>query len=307
MVERYLHDDKAGNLHDVWKHFILSEYIRIRSRKNRQLTYIDTHCGNFYYKNCKYDQLQSGLLNIPNAIENLPDSTYKNLLKVYSAKFGKDDTGSDYLLYPGSLALASYLLIDTKSNIIGCDTDEEVSNKCRKNMKLFKRVTKTPLSFNCYNLDGFEFAMKSVSENNKVQSIIFIDPPYYPNSREDWEKSLALIDKVISTPNGMTLILWYCIYNIDLDSHEGYVLKVLDKLNKNTFVNALNVSLQIQPLTQNYKKSITGMLIINPKISSSLITNRLTNSGIIDLALMLLPKDSSWASPRVRFEFIGSK
>lgn len=297
MRERYIHDQKAGNFHDVWKHFILAEYLRLCS-KNGVMTYIDTHSGSMAYKNQCPEQLNTGILKFPNKLLDIPPSTYSQVLDFYGAEIGEENNQS-YLLYPGSLAVAAYCFLNIKGKIIGCDISEVISNRSLKSMKLFKKYSKTQLEFSSVNMNGYDFA-KSYIENNKETGIVFVDPPYYPNEKNDWDQCIDLLSYIIGKST-WSYVLWYCIYTNSISSHLGYYRHFKDIIFEYK-VNAVDIQLQISPLTSTYNKSITGMLIVNPHVKSSELINQLNNSGMGILGNMLGNQEMA---PKIKLEIVG--
>lgn len=302
MTERYVHDQKAGNFHDVWKHFVLSEYIKLRGTIS-PLTYIDTHAGSLAYRNTRQDQLLTGILNFSNGISDLPSSFYREVLQSFGSKIEYDEQKKEYaLFYPGSLMIATYGLKETGSKVIGCEINDELANKCIRNMTLVKNALKTPIEFKCVNADGYQFAGQYINDNETDQGVVFVDPPYYPDEQVDWNKCNKVLESVISNHN-WTYVLWYCIYSTDPSSHYGLYSSFKEKLSKQSF-SSVDFQLQITPLTQNYSKSVTGILIMNPVVSVDDFVLSMYRSGVLKVAQLLKPKGSEWG-PKVNLEIMG--
>jgi 23S rRNA A2030 N6-methylase RlmJ len=302
LSERYVHDQKAGNFHDVWKHFILAEYIKMCADLS-PLTYIDTHAGSLAYKNNSLDQLVTGIMKFPNNFNDIPPSTYSQLLKFYGARYEIEKrTGEHVLLYPGSLAVASYCMLQSEGHIIGCEINEAVFQKCKRNMEVFKRVSRTPLAFKCLQTDGYKYAKNYIKVSKAERGIVFVDPPYYPNEGDDWGECLDLLSNFKDSTN-WSYVLWYCIYTDNLNSNMGYFGEFKDQVLNHKF-KAIDIQLQVNPLTATYAKSVTGIYIVNPIIKGHDFIARLHTIGLGKIASLLKNTNDSWG-PKIHIDMVG--
>jgi 23S rRNA A2030 N6-methylase RlmJ len=302
---RYSHDEKAANLHDVWKHFVLVEYLQTRLRKVPQkMTYIDTHAGAFTYKNSNMLQTASGILNMKQGFESLPECKYKEILANYGAHITRNEEKT-VVYYPGSLAFSSWLLQNRENIVLGCDTNPEMVKKCKNQSALFNKMTKSHIIFDFFNEDGFVFAQEYVEKNRMRNGVVFIDPPYFPNEHEDWESAFELIDLVARKAPAWSLVQWYCVYTDSPSSSLGYYhetmayLKTLAKI-----ASTINISLQIRPLSSDYAKAISGLIIVNPRIDEAEFSASLFHAGIKKIVNSLALKDNNWG-PLFDIKFIG--
>lgn len=309
MTNRYMHDQKAGNLHDVWKHFILAEYLMAATNSQtlnttrKPITYIDTHSGSFSYKNDQQEQLKSGVLNFPNGLNDIPASSYAKILSFYRAEIEQDEFGTYRLLYPGSMAIAAYSFLNTHGTIIGCDINEEIVEKGKRNMALLKRVTKSNMNLQYVQGDGYTFAMDFINNSFENQGIVFVDPPYYPDEHIDWNKNKNFLSKIYSINKNWTYILWYCAYTNNIESHLGHYNNFKELVTAKG-LNAVDIQLQIQPLTPKYKKAVTGMYIVNPLIDCDSFLSNLYTAGIGKIASLLKIPDQSYGY-KVNIETVG--
>ncbi|SCM82324.1 hypothetical protein KL86SPO_50095 [uncultured Sporomusa sp.] len=304
VLRRYLHDEKAANFHDIWKHFILVEYVRLRANfPMRKITYIDTHAGSFAYRNSNEIQLRSGILNFTSGFDSLPECTYKNIINIYGSKITKDgDNITTY--YPGSLAFSSWLLRHNRNKIIGCDINSDMIKKCEKQALLFKKTLKSRIQYDFFIEDGYGVAEEYIKTNREENGLVFIDPPYYPDEKTDWNKSLNLVNIINEVPR-WSLVQWYCVYTDDTRSCLGYLNNTMEVLKNNAkFLSAINISLQVRPLSKEYAKTISGILIVNPVIDVSKFSSALIKSGIKEIGDSLSPIDVKWG-PKIDIEFIG--
>ena len=236
----YQHIYHAGNAADVHKHALLAAMLDYLTRKDKPLSYIETHAGRGLYDLAspeaqKTAEAQAGVAALA---QNLPqDHPY---LQALGQVRGDHGTAS----YPGSPLLAKTLLrADDKMHLAELHPQEfdALETVLAPRAKLYKE-------------DGFEMAHK-VTPPTPRRGLLLIDPPYEVKS--DYERIPTQITKLHRKWNVGVIALWYPILT------NGAHTPMLGKLESLKLPDPLRHEVRFPPAKKGHKMLGSGMFVIN--------------------------------------------
>ncbi|MFQ1699831.1 23S rRNA (adenine(2030)-N(6))-methyltransferase RlmJ [Loktanella agnita] len=191
----YQHSYHAGNLADVHKHSLLAWMLAYMTRKDKPLSYLETHAGRGLYDLADAAAVKTGeaAKGIGQASDWFaPDHPYSNVLQRIRATHGRD-------AYPGSPLVAAESLrpID---NIHLAELHPQEFAALQANMSVYGGVLR--------QRDGYEMAL-SLCPPDPRRGLLLIDPSF--EVKADYQtipKTLAKIHRKWSVG---VLVLWYPI------------------------------------------------------------------------------------------------
>ncbi len=196
----YRHAFHAGNHADVLKHIILREALSYLTKKDKPLTYIDTHSGAGSYVldeglSAQNKEWVSGIERLSSAAAEVsPPASISDYLAAIDS-FKALNLG---MAYPGSPLIASGLLRRIDKGIL-CELHprdcEALTLACApyKNMHIYRE-------------DGFARLRASLPPPSR-RALIFIDPSY--ELEDDYDRLvLSVADSLKRFATG-TYIIWY--------------------------------------------------------------------------------------------------
>lgn len=208
----YQHIYHAGNLADVHKHTILSILLSEMIKKDKPLTYMETHAGRGLYNLNSEESLKTGEAN--KGIKNIHNN---NLHPPYALSIDKIKKliGEDY--YPGSPMIARLLLRDT-DNLNFMELHPQEHKALQKNMSVFA---------NCHihRRDGYEGVL-AISPPSPRRGLVLIDPSY--EVKKEYEQVSSFIKKLHKKWAEAVIMLWYPILKEGLHEKIKDSLKVLE-------------------------------------------------------------------------------
>lgn len=189
----YNHSRKAGNLGDVWKHFILVELANAIIKRSDSFCYIESHSGAPIHELPARGEWVEG-------VGKVSDNT--------SCDFEYISVVREWLKteqYPaGWVFMANELAKRFKKVEVGLfDTDDKVAATYPPLEE--KRISNS-IKVNFRQQNGFEFVDKISGAD-----LIFLDPPFYPNAESDWR----LLTNVCTSLNlsHSDFVVWYPFYD----------------------------------------------------------------------------------------------
>ena len=235
----YQHLYHAGNLADVHKHATLAWVLEYMTRKDKPLSYIETHGGRGLYD-----------LQAPEAVKTseaaagievaapwfAPEHPYARTLAACSAEHGAT-------CYPGSPWIASDLL-----------RGDDVLHIAELHPQEFEGLYDAVPGAHVHAIDGFDLAY-SMCPPTPRRGLILIDPSY--EVKEDYiaiPRHFAKIAKI--WPVGV-LILWYPI--LTDARHNSMRNSIMGALP-----NALNHEVTFAPAREGHRMVGSGLIIVNP-------------------------------------------
>lgn len=190
----YQHAFHAGNLADVHKHALLAVALDYLTRKDKPLSYIETHAGRGMYdlsgpQAQKTGEASAGIESLRAAFP--AQHPYRKAVEAVRAQHGA-------AAYPGSPALARHLLRETDTLHLAELHPQEFGALRRS----FRGHAKT------YRQDGFELA-HALCPPMPRRGLLLIDPPY--EVKTDYTAIPGHIAKIHRAWNVGGVMLWYPI------------------------------------------------------------------------------------------------
>lgn len=234
----YQHAFHAGNLADVHKHAALAWVLDYMTRKDKPLTYVETHGGRGLYDLDAQEakKTQEAAAGIDGVGAWFDDTPYGAALQACRAEHGAR-------AYPGSPWIASHVLR-------GDDVLHVAELHPREHQALLEAV---PTAY-IHHRDGFDMAY-SVCPPMPRRGVLVVDPSY--EVKDDYLQVPQHIAKIAkSWPVGV-MILWYPVLT---DNRHGAMLRSLSRV----FPDALRHEVGFAPARDGHRMVGSGLFVINP-------------------------------------------
>ena len=237
----YQHIYHAGNLADVHKHSVLAWMLAYLTRKDKPLTYIETHAGR-----ALYDLSDAAALKTSEAAQGIekvgdwfaPDHPFGQVLSITRATHGAQS-------YPGSPLIAATLLRETdKIHLAELHPREHAALD----------LAMSPYSVKCHNRDGFETAHALIPPTPR-RGMILIDPSY--EIKSDYDDIPRHIAQWHRAWNVGIVALWYPILT------NGAHVPMLNALS-GAHPAAFRHEVRFAPARPGHGMVGSGMFVINP-------------------------------------------
>jgi len=249
----YQHIYHAGNLADVHKHALLCTMLAHLIRKDKPLTYIETHAGRGLYDLAAPEAVKTGeaAQGIGVLAERLPsDHPYRCRLDEVRARFGPT-------AYPGSPLLAALSLRPT-------DVIHLAELHPQEHRALAEKMA--PFRAHLRQQDGFKAALALVPPIPR-RGIMLIDPSFEMKADyADIPRHMAAIHRKW---NVGILALWYPI--MATGPHRPMLAALHDR-----FPEALCHDVRFPPAREGHGLIGSGMFIVNPPWGTEAESARLT-------------------------------
>ena len=239
----YKHGFHAGNHADVLKHIVLIYLYKLQKKRNKSISYIDTHSGNGLYKYIskymeKNKEYKHGIKKIEKYVgENKLIKNYLNILKNIS----KNNN-----FYPGSPLIISSLSSNS-DKLYFCELHNNEFDSLKKNLNKFTNIKNI-------NTDGFEYLEKKLDYNKSY--FILIDPSY--EIKDDLFKINHILDN-LEKYGSSKILIWYPILNYEDND------RFIENLRKKGISRIINFELPIISNSKDRGMKGSGLLIINFK------------------------------------------
>lgn len=241
----YQHGFHAGNLADVHKHALLAVALAYLTRKDKPLSYIETHAGRGRY-DLHSDQAQktgeaaAGVARVDDWFA--PDHPYAQARAHIAAQHGES-------AYPGSPALAQYLLRQEGSCVDTmhlCELHPQEFEHLKANMR--------GSGAHVHKADGLAQA-QSICPPTPRRGMVVIDPSYEVKS--EFTALPDAIAKLHRKWNVGVIALWYPILTTGAHAPLVAGLKARD------FPQMLIHEVQFPPAREGHRMTGSGMAFIN--------------------------------------------
>lgn len=234
----YQHLFHAGNLADVHKHAALSWVLDYMTRKDKPLTYLETHGGRGLYDLMAHEAVKTGeaAAGIEAVARWFDGTPYGDVVSACRDEHGE-------AAYPGSPWIASRLL-----------RGEDVLHIAELHPQEHAALKDAVPAAHIHHGDGFGLAY-SVCPPTPRRGIMVVDPSY--EVKDDYDavpRHLAKIAK--SWPVGV-LVLWYPILT---DARHKGMLRALT----NTFPDGLRHEVAFPPARDGHRMVGSGLFVVNP-------------------------------------------
>ncbi len=229
----------AGNLADVHKHGLLAWILGYLTRKDKPLSYIETHAGRGLY-----DLASDAALKTGEAAQGIAKTKgWFNANHPFSQVLSEVAETHGPTAYPGSPMIANLLL-----------RGEDTLHLAELHPQEHAALSDLHLSAHIHKRDGFELAL-SIAPPTPRRGLCVIDPSY--EIKTDYE----MIPRVMAQlqrkwPVGL-LVLWYPVLR---DASHGGMMDALSA----QFPDALRHEVTFPPARQNHRMIGSGMFVTNP-------------------------------------------
>ncbi|WP_299880074.1 23S rRNA (adenine(2030)-N(6))-methyltransferase RlmJ [uncultured Sulfitobacter sp.] len=249
----YQHSYHAGNLADVHKHSLLAVMLDYLTRKDKPLSYIETHAGRALYDlndaaALKTAEAAQGIARVFNWFE--PDHPYARVLSQTRAENGPHS-------YPGSPLIAATLLRPT-------DHIHLAELHPREHAAL--TLAMSPYPVKCHLRDGFETA-HALTPPMPRRGLLLIDPSY--EIKDDYVQIPRHIAKLNRAWNVGIIALWYPI--LTSRAHAPMLASIMQ-----AHPAALRHEVSFPPARPGHGMVGSGMVILNPPYGLEDATKHLT-------------------------------
>lgn len=249
----YQHIYHAGNLADVHKHGLLAWMLAYLTRKDKPLSYIETHAGRALYDLTDPAALKTGeaAQGIAKTASWFPDAhPLAQCLRAVRDGHGPAS-------YPGSPLIAATLLRPTdRLHLAELHPGEHAALD----------FALSPYPVRCYQQDGFELA-HSLTPPTPRRGLMLIDPSY--EIKHDYNDIPRHIARITRAWNVGVICLWYPI--LTAGSHAP-MLTALTAGHP----GALRHEVRFPPARKGHGMVGSGMFIINPPYGLQAEAARLT-------------------------------
>lgn len=239
----YQHIYHAGNLADVQKHALLAWMLAYLTRKDKPLSYIETHAGRGVYELEAPEALKTGeaAAGISRVLENhglAADHPLSRAIDACRERFGASS-------YPGSPLVAAALLREMDSLHFAELHPQEYAAL---------RQALRPWHAKVHQQDGFELAL-SLAPPTPRRGLMLIDPSYEVKS--DYARIPGIIGKLHRKWNVGVIALWYPILT------DGAHQKMLSALETQALPGALRHEVRFPPVRAGHRMVGSGMFVVN--------------------------------------------
>ncbi|HEY0212639.1 MAG TPA: 23S rRNA (adenine(2030)-N(6))-methyltransferase RlmJ [Paenirhodobacter sp.] len=244
----YQHIYHAGNLADVHKHALLAVMIDYMIRKDKPLSYLETHSGRGTYALDANEALKTGEAAAGiSRIERLgwfpPDHPYMRALHAIRATQGPN-------AYPGSPVLAASLLRPVDS-IQLCELHPAEFAALRAAMAPYGGIL--------HHKDGLQMAL-AMAPPTPRRGILLIDPSW--EVKTDYQTIPRLMGQVARKWNIGVIALWYPILAPSVAASTDQTAMVRGLIAAHP--DALVSEVYFPPAREGHGMIGSGMFILNP-------------------------------------------
>lgn len=237
----YQHLYHAGNLADVQKHAMLAWVLAELARKDKPLSYLETHAGRGLYDLAAPEALKTG--EAAGGIERVeswfaPDDPYARVLAETRQRHGPR-------AYPGSPLVAALSLRPQDSLTLAELHPREGEVLARHLAPHGARIERR---------DGAEMAL-TLTPPTPRRGLMLLDPSW--EVKAEYETIPALMEKVHRRWNVGILMLWYPLLR---DARHGPMLERLEE----AFPEALRHEVRFPPVRPGHGMEGSGLLTVNP-------------------------------------------
>lgn len=242
----YQHAYHAGNLADVHKHALLARALDYMTRKDKPISYLETHSGRALYdltgaEAQKTGEAEQGITRLFKALPQ--DHPYIRALSAIRAQYGAN-------AYPGSPLIAQTLLRETDHLHLAELHPQEYAalrNAIRaENIKTYQQ-------------DGFAMA-QSLCPPDPRRGLILIDPSW--EVKTDYQTLPRFAASLTKKWNVGIIMIWYPILT---DAPHLPMLKALEAQHE----GAIRHEVHFPPARKGHRMVGSGMFVTNPPFGLS--------------------------------------
>ena len=237
----YQHAYHAGNLADVHKHALLASALDYLTRKDKPLSYLETHAGRGLYhldslEARKTGEAAQGIARVAGWFS--PDHPYARARADIAATHGP-------AAYPGSPLIAATLLRAMDSMTLAELHPAEHAALCKAIPRADTRILQE---------DGLAMALSRTPPDPR-RGLMLIDPSY--EVKTDYDRLPAILTQLHRKWNVGVLMLWYPILTSGVQS--GMVRSL-----RKSFPEALSHEVRFPPARPGHGMIGSGLFVVNP-------------------------------------------
>lgn len=238
----YQHAFHAGNAADVHKHAILSWVLDYLTRKDKALSYVETHSGRGLYDLGSAEAGKTG--EAAQGIERLldlfdPQHPYPTTVNAIRSELGP-------AAYPGSPLIASRLLR-------AFDHLHLAELHPKEHAALVDAIPARP-NTRIYHRDGLEMANALIPPDPR-RGLCMIDPAW--EVKDEYDKVARLIPKLVRKWNVGIVLLWYPVLR---DNRHRPMIRALTTALPDAKVHEV----AFPPAREGHGMIGSGMFMVNP-------------------------------------------
>ncbi len=249
----YQHIYHAGNLADVQKHALLAVMLDYLTRKDKPLSYLETHAGRGLYNLSSDEAVKTGEADAGIAAVGdwfAPDHPYRKALDQVQNLYGANS-------YAGSPILAETLLRKTDKMHLAELHPQECEALNGAMMGSGAKI---------HEQDGFAMA-QSLCPPDPRRGVLLIDPSY--EIKSDYETLPKFIGQMHRKWNVGVIALWYPIL---INGAHRPMLEMLEALE---LPKVLRHEVRFPPVREGHRMIGSGMFIVNTPYGLQDEANRL--------------------------------
>lgn len=237
----YQHAYHAGNMADVHKHALLAWMLDYMTRKDKPLTYMETHAGRGLYD--MSDAMATKTGEAAQGIQRVrdwfgPDHPYAKALDKVAADHGPT-------AYPGSPLVAAHCLRATDPLFLSELHPQEFGH-LQTNLKPHAAV--------CQHRDGWEMALSQCPPEPR-RGLLLIDPSF--EVKADYQTIPDTIRKIHRKWGVGVIVLWYPVLT------DGPHVAMVRKL-KADHPDAFSHEVSFPPARDGHRMIGSGLFVVNP-------------------------------------------
>lgn len=239
----YQHAYHAGNAADVHKHGLLAFILDYMMRKDKPLTYIETHSGRGLYdlqstEAQKTNEAAFGILRLQSQNTLPANHPYTKIINNLQAAAKKTS-------YPGSPMIAAMM----KRN-------EDVIHLAEKHPKEFAALQQAMHGYDAhlYHTDGYKCALGLVPPTPR-RGMMMIDPSY--EIKQDYSDIPAFIDTIHRKWEVGVIALWYPV--LEGNMHR----QMIDTLIAKGYPKMFRHEITFPKAQESHRMRGSGMFVIN--------------------------------------------
>jgi 23S rRNA (adenine2030-N6)-methyltransferase len=237
----YQHIYHAGNLADVQKHAVLAWILAYMTRKDKPISYIETHSGRAVYDLTATEALKTG--EAAQGIQRPYIAEWFDADHPYAKALHKVASDHSANHYPGSPKIAETLLRELDQLHLA----ELHPQEAHALEIAIGRTAKV------YQQDGFGLA-QSLCPPTPRRGVLLIDPSY--EIKSDYDTIPTFMTQISKKWNVGTIVLWYPVL-ID-----GGYSQMVHKL-KRAFPDGIDHRVGFPPARQGHRMIGSGLFIVN--------------------------------------------
>ena len=237
----YQHAFHAGNLADVQKHALLAWVLDYLTRKDKPLSYIETHAGRGLYRLSSVEAQKTGEAAkgiLAHADWFPPDHPYAQRLHEVRTLHGPD-------AYPGSPLIAALGLRET-------DTIHLAEMHPQEHAALTE--TMQGWGGHIHKRDGFDLAL-ALTPPTPRRGLLLCDPSY--EVKEDYDRIPKVFAQITRKWNVGLLILWYPLLR-------GAPHRPMIAALQTQHPDHLTHEVTFPPAREGHRMEGSGMFFVNP-------------------------------------------